>query len=69
MAYEIGDRVIIIKLLQNHQVRDLKGRTEATGTVVAKPGGVVYDVLFDDPPDPNYNTLTYLGEEDLRPEE
>lgn len=27
------------------------------------PGGLVYNVLLDDPPDQRFNTLTYLGDD------
>lgn len=64
LAYLIGDRVKV-KLHFNHQVRDLKGRSEAVGEIIETPGGLVYNVLLDDPPDPKFNTLTYLTDEDI----
>jgi hypothetical protein len=52
--------MVRVKLHTDPKVADLKGRTDATGMVVDTPGNVVYNVLLDDPPDPNFNTLTYL---------
>jgi hypothetical protein len=46
-------------------VPDLRGRSEAVGTVVETPGGLVYNVLLDDPPDPRFNSLTYLDDVDI----
>ena len=65
MPYEVGDRVIA-RLTADWRMKDLKGRTEALGTVVEKPGGVMYDVLLDEPVE-GEGTLTYLSEYDLRP--
>ncbi len=62
--YKIGDRVRV-QLHPDYKVRDLKGRSDATGTIVETPGNIVYNVLLDDPPDPAFNTLTYLGEKDI----
>ena len=64
LKYKIGDRVRV-KLYTDPKVTDLKGLTNATGMIVETPGNVVYNVLLDDPPDPNFNTLTYLGEDDI----
>ena len=66
MPYEVGDRVIA-RLPTDWRMKDLKGRTEALGTVVEKPGGVVYNVLLDEPLEGEGNTLTYLSEYDLKP--
>ena len=62
LRHGVGDRVRV-KLIADHKVADLKGRSEASGTIVETPGGVVYNVLLDDPPDPRFNTLTYLGDD------
>ena len=62
LTYQIGDRVKV-KLHADHKVPDLKGRSEAVGTIVETPGGLVYNVLLDEPPDPRFNTLTYLTDE------
>ena len=70
MPYEVGHRVIA-RLPTEWRMKDLKGRTEALGTVVEKPGGAVYNVLLDEPLEGEGNhtshTLTYLSEYDLRP--
>lgn len=59
MEYEIGDRVsVILDGPQPQWVRERKDEIERSGTVVAMPGGVVYNVELDDPPDPNIPILT-----------
>lgn len=64
LQYKIGDRVRV-KLHANHKVPDLRGRSEAVGTIIETPGDIVYNVLLDDPPNPQFNTLTYLAEGDI----
>lgn len=59
--YSIGDRVEI-ELVETSQVRDLGGQETGTGRIVEMPGGVVYNVLLDEPPSPDFNMLTYLSE-------
>ncbi|MDA1349156.1 MAG: hypothetical protein O3A47_09905 [Chloroflexi bacterium] len=70
MPYEIGDRVVV-KLPTDWKVRDLKGKVEGLGTMVEKPGGVVYNVQLDEPTEgtdgQTYNTVTYLSEDALSP--
>ncbi len=42
MAYEIGDRVMVNLVgLMVLGATDLSGRTESSGTVVDKPGGIL----------------------------
>lgn len=62
--YRVGDRVKI-RLTTDAKVLDLEGREEAVGTITDMPGGLVYNVRVDDPPNPSYNTLTYLADEDI----
>ena len=62
--YNVGDRVKV-RLPVTFQVPDLQGQTEALGVIVETPGGVVYNVMVDNPPDPRYKLLTYLSEEDI----
>jgi len=64
LTYQVGDRVKV-KLYADHKVPDLKGRSEAAGTIVETPGGLVYNVLLDEPPDARFNTLTYLTDQDI----
>lgn len=64
LTYQVGDRVKI-KLHTDHKVRDLMGRSEAVGTIVETPGGLVYNVLLDEPLDARFNTLTYLTDQDI----
>ena len=60
--FQIGDRVKV-KLTIDTKVFDLKDRSEAVGAIVDTPGEISYNVRIDDPPDPNYNTLTYLTDD------
>lgn len=64
LRYKVADRVKV-RLHADHKVPHLKGRSEAIGTIVETPGGVVFNVLLDDPPDLRFNTLTYLTEKDI----
>ena len=68
MSYEIGDRVIVD--LRGRIVLGLPdhgGKTEAIGTVVDRPGGVLYNVRLDEPLAPGVDTLTFIGEARLKP--
>ena len=48
MPYDIGDRVVVdLRGLIVLGVSDLGGRPEAIGTVVEKPGGVLYNMQLD----------------------
>ena len=68
MAYEIGDRVVVnLKGMVILGVTDLAGQTEALGTVVDKPGGVLYNVRLDDPLPPAVESLNFVGGGRLRP--
>ena len=60
--YQLGDQVEV-KLTTDPKVSDLNSQSEAVGTIVATLGGIFYNVRIDNPPDPNYNTLTYLTDE------
>ena len=62
--YQVGDRVRI-RLTETSQVPDLGGQSEAIGEIVETPGGVVYNVLIENPPDPRYNLITYLSDEHI----
>ena len=70
MPYDIGDRVIVnlqgVKILG---VSDLGGKTEAVGTVVEKPGGLLYNVRLDAPLAPDHDMVTFIGGRHLRPVE
>jgi hypothetical protein len=70
MPYDIGDRVIVdlrgVKILG---VSDLGGKTDAVGTVVEKPGGLLYNVRLDAPLAPDHDMVTFIGGRHLRPVE
>ena len=67
MPYEIGDRVIVnLRGLVILEVDDLGSRTEAAGTVVEKPGGVLYHVLLDQPLSESVDRITFVGGSRLR---
>ena len=67
MPYEIGDRVIVnLQGLVILGVDDLGSRTEAGGTVVEKPGGVLYHVLLDEPLSESVDRITFVGGSRLR---
>lgn len=67
MPYEIGDRVIVnLRGLVILGVDDLGSRTEAGGTVVEKPGGVLYHVLLDKPLSEGVDRITFVGGSRLR---
>ena len=66
MAFEIGDRVIVeLEGLENFQIPELNGEREAVGTVVGKPGRVLYNVDLDEPIG-EFKTLSHLDEGRLR---
>ena len=68
MPYDVGDRVVVdLQGLIILGVSDLGGRTEAIGTVVEKPGGVLYNVHLDEPLSPDRDTITFIGGNRLRP--
>lgn len=68
MPYEIGDRVAVdLKGMVLLGAPDLRGRTQAIGTVVAKPGGLLYNVRLDEPLAPGFDTLTFVGGVRLKP--
>jgi len=68
MPYDIGDRVVVdLRGLIVLGVSDLGGRTEAIGTVVEKPGGVLYNVRLDEPLPPDQGTITFIGVNRLSP--
>lgn len=57
LKYSVGDRVFV-RVYPNHQVPDLPGEgAEFVGTVVSSPGAGLYDVLLDEPPSPEFNTI------------
>ena len=70
MPYDIGDRVIVdlrgVKILG---VSDLGGKTDAVGTVVEKPGGLLYNVRLDAPLAQDHDMVTFIGGRHLRPVE
>ena len=68
MPYEISERVVVD--LQGMLVLgagDLEGRTEATGTVIDKPGGVLYNIRLDHPLPPDVKTIDFVGGSRLKP--
>ena len=66
MPFDIGNRVIVnLEGLETQQLPDRGDQIEATGTVVGKPGGLVYDVHLDEPIGASQDLL-YLREERLR---
>lgn len=68
MPYDIGDRVTVdLRGLVLLGAPELGGRTEAIGTVVARPGGLLYNVHLDEPLAPGYDTLTFVGGVRLKP--
>ncbi len=68
MPYDIGDRVVVdLRGLIVLGVSDLGGRTEAIGTVVEKPGEVLYNVHLDEPLPPDRDTITFIGVNRLSP--
>lgn len=68
MAYEIGDRVIVNLVgLMVLGVTDLSGRTETPGTVVDKPGGILYNIRLDEPLPPNVQSIDFIGGSRLKP--
>jgi hypothetical protein len=70
MPYDIGTRVIVdLRGLVLLGSPDLRGRTEAIGTVVDRPGGVLYNVRLDEPLAPGLETLTFVSGRRLRPME
>jgi hypothetical protein len=67
VPYEIGDRVIVnLRGLVILGVDDLGSRTEAAGTVVEKPGGVLHHVLLDEPLSGGVDTIPFVGGSRLR---
>jgi hypothetical protein len=67
MPYEIGDRVIVNLVgLVSLGVDDVGSRTEAAGTVVEKPGGVLYNVLLDEPLSESVDRIIFIGGSRLR---
>ncbi len=60
--YQLGDRVKV-RLTTDTKVFDLKGRSEAVGTIVDAPWKISYNVRLDEPPGPDYNTITYLTDD------
>jgi hypothetical protein len=67
VPYEIGDRVIVnLRGLVILGVDDLGSRTEAGGTVVEKPGGVLYNVLLDEPLSEGVDKIPFVGGSRLR---
>ena len=68
MAYEIGDRVIVnLRGLTVLGATDLSGRTETSGTVVDKPGGILYNIRLDEPLPPNVESIDFVGGSRLKP--
>ena len=68
MAYEIGDRVIVnLRGLMVLGATDLAGRTETSGTVIDKPGGILYNIRLDEPLPPNVETIDFVGGSRLKP--
>ena len=68
MAYEIGDRVIVnLRGLLVLGATDLSGRNETSGTVVDKPGGILYNIRLDEPLPPNVATIDFIGGSRLKP--
>ncbi len=68
MAYEIGDRVIVnLQGLMVLGVTDLSGKTEASGTVVDKPGGILYNIRLDEPVPVDVATIDFVGGSRLKP--
>ena len=69
MPFNIGDRVLA-RIPSTGLIPD-PDRLLAAGTVVEKPGGLVYNVRLDEPivaPDGTpYDVITDLGEDFLRP--
>ena len=67
MPYEVGERVVVdLRGLVILGVDDLGRRTEASGTVVEKPGGVLYNVLLDEPLSESVDKITFVGGSRLR---
>jgi hypothetical protein len=67
VPYEIGDRVIVnLRGLVILGVDDLGSKTEAGGTVVEKPGGVLYHVLLDEPLSGGVDKIPFVGGSRLR---
>ena len=68
MAYEIGDRVIVnLRGLVVLGATDLSGRDESSGTVVDKPGGILYNIRLDEPLSPNVESIDFVGGSRLKP--
>lgn len=62
MPYDIGDRVTVnLRGLVILGIDDLGSKTEAAGTVVEKPGGVLYHVLLDEPLSASVDKITFVG--------
>ena len=67
MPFNVGDRVLVdLRGKEAHINVEFLTQTEWPGKVVAKPGGVVYNVKLDGS-FTAIDTLTYLRESDLRP--
>jgi hypothetical protein len=67
VPYEIGERVIVnLQGLVILGVDDLGSRTEAAGTVVDKPGGVLYHVSLDQPLSEGVDRISFVGGSRLR---
>ena len=68
MPFEVGDRVIVdLQGLVILQAPDHGGKTEAIGTVVDRPGGMLYNVHLDEPLAPGVDRLTFVGGGHLKP--
>ncbi len=68
MAYEIGDRVTVnLKGLMVLGASDFSDRDETSGTVVDKPGGILYNIRLDEPLPPNVATIDFIGGSRLKP--
>ena len=62
MAYEVGDRVIVdLQVILVLGVSDFEGKTEAAGTIIDRPGGVLYNVRLDDPLPPDVDHINLIG--------
>ena len=69
MPFNVGDRVVVdLRQLVVLGVGDMGDKTEATGTVVDRPGGVLYNVRLDEPLAPGNETINFIGGSRLRAE-
>ena len=70
MAFNIGDRVVVdLQKMVVLRVENLGGKTEATGTIVDRPGGVLYNVRLDERLAPGVETIDFIGVSHLRASE